>query len=208
MNLIEALNWRYAVREFSEKKLPVSIINELIECTRLSASSYGLQPYRLITIESEETKRALLPHAMGQTKVHECSHLFVLARLNDIDGRFIDSHFTRVEKERGLSPGSLSGFKDHVRETLLWMTVSELEQWAECQIHIALGNLLTAAAIKQVDACPMAGFDKKGFDEVLKLNENGLSSSVICALGERSNSDASRNDKKVRLPISDFSMSI
>ncbi|MBN7819742.1 NAD(P)H-dependent oxidoreductase [Bowmanella yangjiangensis] len=208
MAILEALNWRYAVREFSNTKLSDDVIAELVEATRLSPSAYGLQPYKLIVIKSPEIKALLLPYAMGQKKVGDCSHLFVLTVNTRIDAKFIEQHFAHVEYERGLAAGTLAGFEQHVKEVMLSLSTEQLHQWAENQVHIALGNLLTAAAIKGVDACPMAGFENQGFDEVLGLAEKQLRTSVICALGERAKTDASAGQRKVRLPVSDFSVEI
>ncbi|HEY9030067.1 MAG TPA: NAD(P)H-dependent oxidoreductase [Kangiella sp.] len=208
MSILEALNWRYAVREFSDRKLSDDVIAALVEATRLSPSAYGLQPYKLLVIKSAEVRAKLLPFAMGQNKVRECSHLFVLARNTNIDAQFIEQHFTHVENERGLKPGALAGFTQHVKDVMLSLSTEELAHWAEKQVHIALGNLLTAAAIKGVDACPMAGFENQGFDGILGLSELGLRSSVICALGERADTDASAAERKVRLPSAEFSLEI
>ncbi|WP_417657175.1 NAD(P)H-dependent oxidoreductase [Pseudidiomarina aestuarii] len=208
MAILEALNWRYAVREFSDTQLSDETIAELVEATRLSPSAYGLQPYKLLVVKSPEVKSELLPYAMGQTKVRDCSHLFILTVNTTIDAEFIEQHFAHVEIERGLEAGALAGFTQHVKDVMLSMSAEQLQQWAENQVHIALGNLLTTAALKQVDACPMAGFENQGFDEVLGLTELGLRSAVICALGERADTDASSAERKVRLPINDFSLEI
>lgn len=204
MNVLDALNWRYAVREFADTKLDETLVSELVEATRLSPSAYGLQPYKLIIIRSDSLKAKLLEHAMGQSKVKHCSHLFVFAVNKFIDEQFIAQHFAHLERERKLQAGTLSGYQQHVTDVMLSLTTEELQQWAENQAHIALGNLLTSAAILRVDTCPMAGFEKQGFDEVLELAKRGLKSTVICALGERADSDASADERKVRLSVDNF----
>ncbi|MEW9799639.1 NAD(P)H-dependent oxidoreductase [Alteromonas sp. CYL-A6] len=208
MNILDALNWRYAVRQFNNDTLSNEQINELTEATRLTASSYGLQPYRLLVISSKEIREKLLPHSMGQNKVRDCSHLFVLAVKTNIDAEYIDKHFTMAEQQQKLEPGALAGFSSHVKEVMCSMTFEQLANWAENQAHIAIGNLLTAAALAGVDACPMAGFDHAGFDEVLNLTEQQLSATVICALGRRCISDKSAEKPKVRIPAAEFVIEI
>lgn len=198
MNILNQLNWRYAVRRFNETKISGHQIEELAEATRLTASSYGLQPYKLLVIESDEVRDALLAYSMGQIKVKESSHLFVLACNSSIDDNFIDHYFARMASERSIHESSLMDFKQHVKDAILGMTVEQRDHWADQQAYIALGNLLTVAALKEIDACPMGGFDNKGFDQVLGLKELGLRSCVICTLGYRSVDDESANDKKVR----------
>ncbi|MER2491208.1 nitroreductase family protein [Catenovulum sediminis] len=204
MNIIEALNWRYAVRQFSPEKIAPAVIQKLVEATRLSASAYGLQPYRLLVVRNRETRNQLLKHSFGQEKVRDCSHLFVLAINTEINEAFLDQHFNMVEQQRDLPSGALNGFANHVKDVMLSMTQAELKVWAENQAHIALGNLLTVAAIEGVDACPMAGFDKSGFDAVLQLPRLGLTSAVICTLGQRADTDLSADYPKVRVPSAEF----
>ena len=208
MNLLDALNWRYAVREFADTTLDEEVVSELVEATRLSPSAYGLQPYKLIVIHSDSIKTKLLDYAMGQSKVKHCSHLLVFAVNTTINEQFIAQHFAYFERERSLENGALAGYQQHVKEVMLPLTTEQLQQWAENQAYIALGNLLTSAAIRRVDTCPMAGFEKQGFDKVLGLAKHGLKSTVICALGERAESDVSAAERKVRLSIDSFSMEL
>lgn len=208
MNILHQLNWRYAVRNFSEKSIAATDVDELIEAVRLTPSSYGLQPYRLIVIDSEEMKEKLLPYSMGQTKVKECSHLFVLASQTSLSEGVIDDYFTRTEEVRELESGTTDGFKAHVKEVMLKMPQSEQAKWADQQAYIALGNLLTVAAIKEIDACPMGGFEAEGFNKVLGLDSLGLKTSVICALGYRSTEDLSADAAKVRMASKDFCLSL
>ena len=79
MNLIESLNWRYACKKFdTNKKLTPSQVDDLIEVLRLSASSYGLQPWRFVVVETPAKREELVAHSYNQRQVAEASHLFVL----------------------------------------------------------------------------------------------------------------------------------
>ncbi|OKY25024.1 nitroreductase family protein [Thalassotalea sp. PP2-459] len=206
MSILSALNWRYAVRNFTDEKLNKKIIQELIEATRLSPSAYGLQPYRLVIVESRDVRNDLVSHSMGQEKVRDCSHLFVLATKSKIDTEFIVNHFKMAERQRNLTASSLSGYTDVVKGIMLSLSETQIQHWAENQVYFALRNLLTAAALNEVDACPMAGFDKQGFDDVLNLEQYHLKSTVICALGKRDTSDSTALMNKVRIPSKEFSL--
>lgn len=69
MNFLKALNWRYAVQEFSTEVIASDALQQLLDATRLSASSYGLQPYHLIVIRSPAIKQQLATLSLGQEKV-------------------------------------------------------------------------------------------------------------------------------------------
>ena len=47
MELIKILKWRYATKTFSNKKVSDEILERIVSAINLSASSFGIQPYRL-----------------------------------------------------------------------------------------------------------------------------------------------------------------
>ncbi|MEZ5507757.1 MAG: NAD(P)H-dependent oxidoreductase [Gammaproteobacteria bacterium] len=204
MNIHQVLDWRYAVREFSPRTLDGKAVEALLDATRKSASSYGLQPYKMLLIESESTRMALLPHSYGQQKVVSCSHLLVFAAHTDIGNATVDRYVKQCMKIRGQTLSELEGYANHMKQALAAKTPAEKRAWAHQQVHIALGTLLVAAASMQIDSCPMTGFDPKGYDQVLGLEERGLESSVVVALGYRSASDNSAHQKKVRMDYSEM----
>jgi nitroreductase len=73
----------------------------------------------------------------------------------------------------------------------------------ELNWRIARGNLMTAAALLGVDACPMEGLDPASYDEVLGLAAKGYSTVCACALGYRAADDQSASAKKTRYEFSE-----
>ena len=71
-------------------------------------------------------------------------------------------------------------------------------EWAARQAYIALGVLLTEAALLGIDACPMEGLDPAAYDEILGLRGTGFGALAACALGYRSAEDGYARLKKVR----------
>lgn len=204
MNILSALNWRYAVRRFSPQKIDESCVRELLKAVRLSASAFGLQPYRMIVVKDVETRKQLLPYAMGQDKVVDCSHLVILAARTDIGDDMIDRYIESVSQARQVPKQELQGLADHMKSVFAGMSQRQKIDWAHQQAYIALGTLLTSAALMKIDSCPMTGFEPENFDRVLGLAERGLESSVICALGIRHPEDKSASMPKVRYPLSDM----
>ncbi|MBW0147169.1 NAD(P)H-dependent oxidoreductase [Marinobacter sp. CAU 1620] len=204
MNVHAALDWRYAVREFSPEKLSSQTVETLVDAARKSASSYGLQPYKLIIVESGAVRRDLLPHSFGQQKVLDCSHLIVFAADTRIGDQTVDRYVAQYLKARGGAYEDIAGYAGHMRQSLASKSQAEKREWAHQQAYIALGTLLTAAAVLQIDSCPMTGFDRQAYDQVLGLTERGLESSSIVALGRRSARDHSADLAKVRFDYEDF----
>lgn len=204
MNIHTALDWRYAVREFSSEKLPDSLVRSLLDATRKSASSYGLQPFNLILIESPTVRQKLLPASFGQQKVAESSHLVVFAAHKNIGAETVDHYIDRLIRERNVTPESVAGYASHMKEALASKTPEGKREWAHQQAYIALGTFLTSAAVMQIDCCPMTGFDHAAYDDILGLPDKGLETSAIAALGYRSPNDASADSKKVRVGYEEF----
>ena len=204
MNIHEALDWRYAVREFSPEKLDAQTVETLVDAARKSASSYGLQPYKILVVESKAVRRDLLAYSFGQQKVLDCSHLIVFAAHADIGDHTVDRYVTQFVKTRGVPVEDISGYVSHMKQALAAKSRAEKQAWAHQQAYIALGTLLTAAASMRIDSCPMTGFDHRAYDEVLGLAELGLESSAIVALGYRTARDRSSGLPKVRFDYDDL----
>jgi len=200
MNLLAALNWRYAVRKFSSQQLPKHQLNTLLEATRLSASSYGLQPYKIIVVKSSETREQLLPHSYGQEKVVNCSHLLVIASHTNIGDHTVDRYIEQYLATTHQPMSTITDYSAQMKASLANMNTQQKLQWAHQQSYIALGNLLTSAALLQIDSCPMTGFDNAQYDQILGLSEQHLTASVICAIGFRHPQDTSAQRKKIRFP--------
>jgi len=198
MLLEEAMAWRYAVSKFSDRELPERTLKELLDATRNSASSYGLQPFKVLVIKSREKRLELLPHAFNQLKVADSSHLVVFAAETDIGDATVERYIAQHLKVRGGARSDIEGYGEHMKQALAAKSQTQKQGWAHQQAYIALGTLLTASALLGVDAAPMTGFDHQAFDDALGLSARGLTSSSIVALGYRAEDDDTAALPKVR----------
>ena len=93
MNLKEILDWRYSTKKFDESKpLTDDQVRNLLELTNLSASSYGMQPFKMVIVKNQELKKKLVDLSYGQTNVADSSHLIIFAIRTDIDESFVDNY--------------------------------------------------------------------------------------------------------------------
>lgn len=208
MELLEALNWRYAVKKFSNEKLSPVDLKKLLNSARLSASSYGLQPYNIIVVESETLREQLLPFSYGQNKIADSSHLIVFAAHSQIGNVTVDRYIDKHAQVTGQSHEELHNFSTHMKSALNNKTLSEKQEWAHQQAYIALGNFLTCAAAMKIDSCPMTGIDTTGYDTVLGLDKKGLTTSVICPIGYRHKEDIQSTSPKVRFDYDEIIMEL
>ncbi|WP_046744487.1 NAD(P)H-dependent oxidoreductase [Kordia zhangzhouensis] len=199
MQILDALKWRYATKKFDAARfLSTEKIEVLKEAFNLTATSYGLQPIRLVVIKNKELQEQLLKHSWNQRQVVDASHLLVLCVDTTINKETIEAYFTRVKDIRDTPDEILTPFKDFMIETFSKKSDEELKNWATKQAYIALGNLLTVCGAEQIDACPMEGFTPEKYDEILNLSAHGLSSVLVLPVGYRAEDDMFANFKKVR----------
>lgn len=199
MNLTEAWNWRYATKKFdSSKKLDAQEIEKLKEAITLAPSSYGLQPYKVMVIEDQKTREQLKEASWNQTQITDASHLFVFCNIKKVERNFIEDFFALKANKMGVDTSAMAGYVDFIDNILQDKSNNEMSNWTAKQAYIGVSNLLTAAAINKIDACPMEGFDADGYDKILNLSEKGLEAAVVVAVGYRSSEDSSANAPKVR----------
>lgn len=198
-SFIQNQNWRYATKKFdATKKISTEDLDTLKEAIRLSSSSYGLQPYKVLIIEDTTLREKLKPVAWGQNQITDASHLIVFANEINIGETQIDAYLTMVSETRGIALENLSGFGSFMKSKITPLALEAKNTWTSKQTYLALANLLNAAAELKIDVTPMEGFEIAAFNEILGLTEKGLSASLVAPIGYRHEEDDTQHYKKVR----------
>jgi nitroreductase / dihydropteridine reductase len=198
MDIIQSLNWRYATKRMTGEKLPASDLQIILDAIRLSASSYGLQPYNVLVIEGEELRKQLQPLAYGQAQIIESSHVLVFAAWNSVAETHVDEYLQAYSETTGMPVEKIVAFgvKDRMMQAIVGLPQNEQYHWAAKQAFIALGTGIIAAASLEIDATPMEGFIAPKVDALLGLPEKNLRSVALLALGYRD----SANDFMAKTP--------
>ncbi|CCH02814.1 Nitroreductase [Fibrella aestuarina BUZ 2] len=205
MELIEALNWRYAAKKMNGKPVPTEKVNRILEAIRLSASSVGIQPYNVLVIDSHELRGKIHEQACPQPQIVEGSHVLVFASWTAVEAQQIDAYMQLIADTRQTPIESLTPFADSIKGALLTRTPEARAEWAARQAYIALGTGLIAAATEEVDATPMEGFNADALDKLLDLPAKGLHSTSILVLGYRdAEKDFLATAPKVRRPAEEL----
>ncbi len=200
--LLDRLHWRYATKQFdSSRKIPAEDWATLEEALRLSPSSGGLQPWKFVVITDPDMRAKLSPASYGQPQITDASHLVVFTAKTNFSEADVDAFINYTAATRHVPAEALAQY----RGMLVGGIVQALDEparnaWARNQTYIALGNLLASAAMLGIDACPMEGFDRAKYDEILGLTEQGYASAVIATLGYRAATDKYAEAAKVRFP--------
>ena len=203
-DIVSALKWRYATKKFD----PDRLISEqefaiLLESCRLAPSSFGLQPWRFVVVKDPVLRQSLLSETYKQMQVVDASHLIIICRLTVCGPDEIDAYVSDTAEKRSKSIESLKGYRDMMVSVLGKQSEQEHHHWMDLQCYIALGFLMETAALLRIDSCPMEGFSKEGYDQVLGLSKRGLVASVVCPVGYRMPDDKYASITKSRFEHSD-----
>ena len=199
MQILNSLQWRYATKKFdATRKVSNENIEKLKEAVRLSPSSYGFQPYKILIIENDALREKLKPVSWGQTQITDSSHLFVFCSFLEFPNELVDEYVKHKSEVQGIPLEKLSGYGDFMKGKMAEKSSEVMKHWTAKQSYLALGNLLTACGELQIDSCPIEGFEANDYDEILGLTEKGLTATVVTAIGYRSKEDSNQSLPKVR----------
>lgn len=204
MDILNALNWRYATKSFDpDKIIPPSQIQAIKEAFNLTPMSYGLQPVKLLVISNKEIQQKLFQASYKQQQVTTASHVLVICVEKDIDRHFIENYFDLVKKIRHTPDSILKPYKDFLIDDFDKKDKKQTKQWSVNQAYLALGNILTVCAIQKIDACPMEGFQPKQYAEVLGLDTDKIEPVLVMPIGYRHENDKFSSFQKVRRPLAE-----
>ncbi len=207
-SISDAFAWRAAVKSFDpERSVPNELLESILESARMSATAFGLQPFRIVEVKDKALRENLLEVSYGQRQVVDAPHFFVICAITNLDEKYVRGYIENIAKTRGVSVEDLKGFEDSMLGGISYMNDEQKLAWSARQSYIALGAMLETAALLEVDAGPMEGFMSAKADEVLGLANHNLKSIAYVAMGYRKD-DKYSEMKKVRLPKEEFILSI
>ena len=191
---MEAMDFRHACKIFDEtKKVSDEDINYILEAGRKSPSSFGMEAWKFLVITNEELKAKIRPACWEQVQITSCSHLvIILAAIDAVKPEFdeVARKFKRREMPQEKLDFYLGLYAGHLKDTL--SSNENIYSWTARQTYIALGNMMTAAAVKGIDSCPIEGFEKEKVEEILKLDLSKYQLSCIVPFGYRINEQSTQ----------------
>lgn len=184
MSLKDSLSWRYATKRMTGGKVPQEKVDKILEAIRLAPTSFGLQPFKVIVIEDEKLREEMFNTACQQPQIKEASHVLVFAANKKVTAEQVQEYMELIATTRGIPVESLDGFKA-MFDGIVAGTAEQNFVWTARQAYLAFGVGIVAAALEQVDATPMEGFNPQAMDKILGLEEQNLGSTTILTLGYR-----------------------
>ncbi|MEE3701388.1 NAD(P)H-dependent oxidoreductase [Mannheimia haemolytica] len=197
-DVINAFHYRASTRSYDgSRKIPAKDFNYILELGRLSPSSVGSEPWQFLVLQNPELRQKIKPYCWGIPTMETSSHIVViLAKKN---ARYDSQYFSEIMDRRGLQgearEKAMAVYKKFQEKDIgILDSERSLFDWASKQTYIALGNMMTGAALIGVDSCPIEGFAYQEVNDILAAeglfdpSEWGVS--VMCTFGYR--------DKEIR----------
>lgn len=166
---LHALEERFACKRYNpDKQVTDEDFAKILEAARLSMSSFGFEPWKLLVLDSPEVYAGILERAWGAKK-NASKTVVVLARkqvnaesdyithiMSDI--KCLDSEQLEARRD-AFAKFQAHDFKLDTDEKRL--------EWTKRQCYIVLSNMLSMAAMLKVDATPVEGFDADALNTYL-----------------------------------------
>ena len=198
---MEAMDFRHACKTFDDtKKISDEDMKFILEVGRKSPSSFGQEGWKFLVITNEDLKAKIRPHCWDQPQVTTCSHLvIILAAIEDVkpESGVPAKRFARREMPQEKKDFYNELYKNHLTKTRTLESDENIYYWTARQTYIAAGNMMTAAAIKGIDSCPIEGYDKEDVEKVLGLDTKKYQLSLVLPFGYRINPQSTQ----MRLPF-------
>jgi nitroreductase/dihydropteridine reductase len=213
MNISHIATSRYSTKAYDKSKhIDAALMEQLQTLLRYAPSSVNSQPWHFVIAASDEAKAKIAtattgPYGGNEPKVLNASHVVVLCARTELDDAHLERVLAQEEKDGRFPTPEAKAAQVKGRGFYVNMHRNELhdtQQWMEKQVYLALGTLLLGAAVLEIDATPIEGFDRTVLDESHGLGELGLKSVVLAALGYRSDDDFNASLPKSRLPADEI----
>jgi nitroreductase len=154
----------------SSKLLSDSVVKEIVDLAVLAPSAFNLQPWRLIMVKTEESKKKLFEQANKQKKILEAPVTLIL--VGNKEG-YADSN--QVWAEMLQSVGGNAEVVDGAKQaaaSLYGINNDRKLKFAESNTGLLAMSLMIAAKEFGVDSHPMSGVDFDGAHKAFGLDDN------------------------------------
>lgn len=183
---LEAMNFRHACKLFDEdRKIPKEDFNYILECGRLSPSSFGMEHWRFLVITNQDLKEKLRPYCWNQPQITTCSHLVVIKAIKkDLlpNSDYVKNMFSRRGLPEEMVNNYLKVYENFMQDKL---DDEKLFCWSSKQCYIAAANMMSGAAFIKIDSCPIEGFEKDKVEEILNIDKEKEEAALILTFGYR-----------------------
>lgn len=196
---LDAMNFRHACKKFDPTQhIPSDQFQQILEFGRLSPSSFGMEPWRFVVVQTSELREQLRVACWNQPQITESSHVVVILAKTEAVKPGTD-YVETIFRRRGLPEEAFRGYLaryGHHHATEIDPYINTLA-WASKQCYLALANMMTGAASLGIDSCPIEGFSKQDVETLLEIDTQHYGVAVVVTFGYR----AGEQTPRLRQPL-------
>ena len=169
--ILEIFKFRQSIKKFdTTKKISPEDFNFLLEIARLSPTSFGFEPYKILVLENEELKKRILKDSWGGSTIAHASHtVFLLSQTKSLMTQEYLNNF--MKEVQALPPERVEDrgrkFNQFITEDFKITDERGFVDWASKQTYIVATNMMIAAAMMGLDSCPIEGFNMERVEQTL-----------------------------------------
>ncbi len=196
--VLDAMRFRHACKVFDgTRKIPDSQFDAILESGRLSPSSYGFEPWKFLLVQNMGLRDKLRVVTWGaQKSLPTASHFVIILARTAKSMRYDADYIWHMMRDVHHLPEAhlerREGLVKNFQESDFHLLESDrlLFEWSARQTYIALGNMMTAAALLGIDSCPIEGFPMDAVNGILRddfhVDTEQMRVSCMVAFGYRS----------------------
>ncbi|MEA3405859.1 MAG: NAD(P)H-dependent oxidoreductase [Pseudomonadota bacterium] len=214
--ILNAFQFRHACKVMdAERKIPDEVFQTLLETARLSPSSFGFEPWKILVVQNSDLREKLKPLVWGaQNTLPTASHFVIVLARTAKSMRYDSDYIQHMMKEVHGLPDDVvevrGGFYKQFQESDFDLLLSDraMLDWATKQTYIALANMMTSAALMEIDTCPIEGFKQRETNELLAaefgVDTSEYQAAYMLAFGYRVNPQNPKTRQKAEEVIEWF----
>lgn len=191
---MQAMSFRHACKKFDpQRKIPAEDFQQILEFGRLSPSSFGMEHWHFVVVQTPELREKLREACWNQPQITESSHVVViLAKTSAVEpgSDYVKRLFGRRGLPQDAQDAYLARYAAH-SETEIAPYINTFA-WSSKQCYLALANMMTGAASMGIDSCPIEGFSKPEVEAVLDVDTQQYGVAVVVAFGYRAGEQTPR----------------
>lgn len=206
MNIVEISQRRYTTKRYDKNKsVSNQDLDQLLTVLRNSPSSVNSQPWHFFVVNNKTSQDKILPAIaeFNHARITDSSYTIIFCIKSSIEDSYLKHLLDTEIKDGRFTDPKIAQSMDRDRHFFIDLnnkTQTDLHRWESCQLYLALGQFMFAAASIGIDSTPIEGFDPVKMDELLGLKEKGLQSVVVASIGYRADNDSNATRPKSRLP--------
>lgn len=190
---MQAMHFRHACKLFDDtKKIPKEELEYILECGRLSPSSFGLEQWRFLLVKDAKLRERIREVAWDQPQITTCSELIVYKSLKKDLIPYSD-YVKKMVERKGVDAEKMEAYLDKFSGFMEGrLDDASLSCWSSKQIYIAAANMMSGAAFRKIDSCAIEGYEKSALEDILEIDKERFEVPLMVCFGYRAKEQQQR----------------